>query len=60
MEEIPMQKRRPSTFIEPEMLESYLEYLQERVQQGDVTATLSIHQISSLITAYLELLQKQK
>ncbi|MFF2886703.1 hypothetical protein [Paenibacillus sp. NPDC057967] len=53
-----MQKRRPSTFIQPEILEDYLEYLTDQVEKGEEFATLSIHQISSLITAYLELLRK--
>jgi gluconate kinase len=60
MEEIPMTQRRPSTFIQPEMLESYLEYLMETGKKPDEFVTLSVHQVSSLITAYLELLHKQK
>lgn len=55
-----MTQRNPSSFIQPDLLENYLEYLQTQEEKGEITATLSIHQISSLITAYLELLHKQK
>lgn len=55
-----MSKRPPSTFIQPHLLEDYLIYCQHREELGDVAVSLSIHQITSLITAYLELLHKEK
>lgn len=55
-----MTKRQPSSFIQPQFLEDYLLYCQQKAAEGEVAVSLSIHQVSSLITAYLELLRKQK
>lgn len=52
-------ERQPSVFIEPATLEDYLEFCQQKEADGERVVTLPIHQISSLITAYLNLLRKQ-
>ncbi|WP_342435753.1 hypothetical protein NSS79_19255 [Paenibacillus sp. FSL L8-0436] len=54
-----MDKRQPSVFIEPATLEDYLEFCQQKKEDGERFVTLPVHQISSLITAYLNLLRKQ-